>query len=332
MPIVILDDSLKYDPMNDYLYKHDSDYLLKKVVKPENSPKWDWKTNTYSIPKEIVLRHNIPDANLFHANYMEYLTQCYAIHLGIEITPDTFWYQVLSEIAQQVKETPEIFRDLFTDSDEKKEITVQTNQIDHLPLEQIIEQLKKLVPMDTESFFPKFSTTSQECFFAYQAAFAEACSPFYSYSTCLCGYPKIRIRGGKEDYDSLKDHLSKISFIFRGRGEITNYISKVQNCLGAFRSAFQSGNIDYLSKILTTKSCGSGGEIECDGWWTKNMYVKDMSRQRPENFPSGISRVEYKNLETQRNFSLNVGLFYSKVDSDEIAVPDWAIAVTEIRE
>lgn len=55
-----------------------------------------------------------------------------------------------------------------------------------------------------------------------------------------------------------------------------------------------------------------------------------MSTTKPENFPSGISRVEYKNLETKRNFSVNVGLFYSNVDEEGIAVPDWALVVTEI--
>ena len=78
---------------------------------------------------EPTVKHKLVDVTVdgdfYHKNYMEYLENCYDRHYGYVISPDMVWYTLLSELAIHIKNNAEHYRDLFTDSDEKKEISVE---------------------------------------------------------------------------------------------------------------------------------------------------------------------------------------------------------------
>ena len=336
--IIELDKTLK--PLDNYRYHRDKEDIRNRTIPAESRQKSIYNRQTkeydYTSAKEVVISSSFAaETPLVHANYSEYLCQAYAEHKKIVITPDIIWHTIMSETAQAVVADPKPYGTLFTtDPDKKTSILVPTDSVDNLPMDKLMLGLKALIPNDTSMFFPGFSTTTELALLAQQAAFAEMCTPYYNYMTFCCGYPAIDIQGIRSDYVTITDKLIELLTFFdkvTGSEIITSYYLKVLSLMYAFLRAYDRQDVDFFKNILYTKNCGSGGEIECLGWWVQNMFLKDHSKTKPENLPSVISRVPYKNLETNRKFALNCGLFYS-IDENGFSVPQWGWVKNELAE
>jgi hypothetical protein len=169
-----------------------------------------------------------PDSKFYHRNYLTYLEKCWADHLGIVITPDIFWYTLLSEFATLVKGSPENYRSLFTDSPEKKDIIVVSGSLTVMPLDALVKALKRQVPSDTSLFFPNLSFTKNSGH-AFLASFCDICSPYYNYMMYMCGFPYIDVKGSIEDWKLLKEHWDRLKGIVQGNIQWVNTVSNVFN-------------------------------------------------------------------------------------------------------
>jgi hypothetical protein len=83
-----------------------------------------------------------PGTTLLHKNYMHYLMLAWSNHFSVIISPDIVFYTVLCELASEIKEKPDQFRHLFTNSTEKKEIRTLTGDPAKIDLEQVIKGKK----------------------------------------------------------------------------------------------------------------------------------------------------------------------------------------------
>lgn len=267
-----------------------------------------------------ICAHNIQNGEAYHQNYLYYLQKCWGEHLGIVITPEIIWYTLLCEIAALVKENPEQYRQLFTNSTDKKEILVEGGDI-ILPLGKIVAELRKLVPTDIATFLPQTSTLTPHSLFAQYAAFCDICSPYYDYSMFMCGIPKIDIRGTKEDYQLITYHWDNVSELI-GKSEWTEKVKLTLN-----RIVEELENPEFWKDIFALERCGSGGQVEVIGWFS-DLYRIEPSIRFVGNYTTGISIVNYKNISTNKNYSLNSGLFYSKMEGDFL-VPEFGFVVEE---
>lgn len=275
------------------------------------------RNNQRELNIKAFVSTDIPATSFFHKNYLEYLEYCYGYHLGAVITPDIIWYSILCEIAEIVKESPETYRSLFTDSDDKKEITVFTDDETKIPLDKVISQLRLLVPTNTDAFLPNFSTSNDRTTFAFNAAFCDAVSPFYSYSTFCCGIPTIDIRGDVADYKKLESCWNELAPLFEQQ---SMYVGRVAETLNKLSNNLY--NPKFWNKIFASERCGSGSETEVFGWWTSLYRKQPESVRKSCNFSSHISIIDYKNISSGNKYQMKVGLL-SSVLQDGTLEPDF---------
>ena len=102
--------------------KYSLDGVLEATISPAKTNPKDWQALESIQPIKTV--HTIPDADLYHSSYLEYLSETYASHSGFVMSPDILWYTILCEIASHIKAHPETYRTLFTKSLVKEDILV----------------------------------------------------------------------------------------------------------------------------------------------------------------------------------------------------------------
>jgi hypothetical protein len=226
----------------------------------------------------------------------------------------------LSEIGEHIKSNSEYYRSHFTTSDKKINISVPTGDPQLISLELITEGLRKLVPSDIDLFLPKFTTSTKESSLAFMSVFADTMTPFYSYFMYMCGIPRVKILGTDSDWELIINNLRSLMSI---TDKITKYLNQVIDVI----------NNNILNKnvknIFSIKKCGSGGQVEVNGWITK-LFMKIPSVRYVENYPTCVSRVPYLFESTGQNFELSYGLFSSN-EQDGYLIPDFGFVINEIK-
>jgi len=323
-------------PKHDYQYKRSVETVIKSTYSPQSQRSYDYMGRETASAEfsEKILRHSLPsDASDYHANYMTYLTTAWAEHSPIVFNPDIMWFAVINEIAKAVVKDPDSYRSLFTKSPDKIEILVPVNSSDEpLPIDLIVSELSSLVPIDINLFMPWFSTTTQMARLSHLASFAETCSPYYSYMTFLCNFPKIRIDGTLNDYDLAVGRAVAVYNEFdRINAPLAAWMGKTMlPWLSNIADAVHKNDTKFFQDILTAQRCGSGGEIAVDGWWSRLFVEQPKYERKPANFPTQIARVPWTNADTGRKFSLNCGVFYSIVGNEDFIEPQFGWVQNEI--
>lgn len=244
-----------------------------------------------------------------HPNYLSYLEKCWAYHRAPVLTPDILWYTLLCELTLIIRDNVKPLRRLFTDSQEKKEIIVVGDDPYNLPLTKIVSELKKLVPSDTELFLPLFSTSDDDTRLAQYAAFADAVSPYYSYGMLLCGFPYIKIEGTIEDYWLAYYKWQEIGKLFKIEKE---YFLRVSEILFKICQNIKDGSVEFWKDMFHCKKCGSGGDIDINGWFSGLFRKQPDYPRKPCNFSQHVSKVDYKVIDINKEFTRYHGLFSSK--------------------
>ena len=266
---------------------------------------------------------SIGDGQAFHKNYMEYLQKAWGDHLSIVISPEVLWYSVLCELATMIKADPEKFRPIFSTTQEKQTLIVVTAAGEIMPLNELVDLLKQVVPSDSSRFFPEFTTSTPRSTWACNAAFADMCSPYYNYCMLMCGFPSINIRGEMEDWQNLIAHWEKMKDITPGKWH--------NQVLNVFKDVY--ANLDspaFWKTMFRLDRCGSGSQVEVSGWLT-NLFPTQPSVRYPENYSPHVSIVPYHHLSLKKDFEMRAGLFFSK-QQDEFLVPDYGFIVHEKKE
>lgn len=283
----------------------------------------DWKTNR--TEQSLFLRHAelSEDATMFHRNYLEYLEKCWGDHLGIVITPDILWFTVLNELVAVVKESPEPYRHLFTDSHEKKIITVKTEDPVVMPLNRLVGALRQHVPTDMGKFVPEFSTTSQRSRHAMYAAFCDLCSPYYDYCMYLCNFPAISIQGTPDDWCALGEEWLGLKPLFASTGKWFDTVASIlMSCYENFNDS------QWWQSMFMLEQCGSGHQTTVSGWFSELFREPPQGPAYVKNFPTNVAQVDYKELTRKREFKMQDGLFYSCQEGD-FMVPEFGYTVHE---
>ncbi len=331
--MMILDLDTNLQPAS-YRYKRDMKFVHNATISPGSLS--ERARETTRNENETFLRSSLPNNAIeYHKNYLEYLVGAWSQHHSIVISPDIVWFAILNEIAKGVVEMPDQHRPLFTRSPDKITIAVPVGVVDEpLPVDLIVSELIGLVPIDATLFIPKFSTTTEMAQLTHLASFAETCSPYYSYMTFMCGFRRIRMDGTADDYDLAMGRAIAIYNEFDRIGSpLATWMSgNMLPWLSNIADAYHKKDAKYFENMLSVERCGSGGEIEVDGWWSKIYRQQPKGVRKPENFPTQIARVPWINIETQRRFTLNCGLFYSTKDSDDFMQPNFGWVQNEIKE
>lgn len=258
------------------------------------------------------------------SGFINYVALAYQKHFGVIINPTDIWYMVICEIAAAVKITPEAYETLFTTTPgQKQDVIVLTGSPEDINPYAVVSELKKKVPTDVDTFIPNFSTDSIVSNMSMHIAFCDMVSPFYNYMTLMCGIPSVTIGGTDDDWATLLQNLSKIRSLFGMK--LNNYLNNVTKTVTDMILAAKSDNGDHFQRMIRMEICGSGSDQEINGWILNFINHPDRTR-RPgssimqKNVHMHSSKMEYKNLDTERTFELYSGIYYS-TSKEQILFP-----------
>jgi hypothetical protein len=282
------------------------------------------------ISQSLFLRKTAmpEDASMYHRNYMEYLEMCWGQHLGIVVTPDILWFTALSQIVELVKESPEDYRELFSESDEKQTIIVDTSASPdggvEMPLNHLVAALRNYVPTDTNQFIPQFSTTSNSSTHAMYAVFCDMCSPYYNYMMLSCNFPHIAVQGSPDDWNKMAHMWLELAELFKKAGGkwFGRVLEIFDNCAANLSDA------NWWREMFRVEKCGSGGETEIFGWFSEMFRNAPKHTRYAGNFPTTVAAVDYTNGDVGKDYRMQDGLFYSYQEG-EVMVPDFGYTIHE---
>lgn len=264
---------------------------------------------------------------IFHGGYYHYLSIAWKKHYSIVLKPDDIWNIILSELAVEINKNSGNYANLFTKTpDSKQTITVLTGDVESIDPLSVVAALKNRVPSDVNAFLPTFSTTTDANILANSIVFCDMVSPYYNYCTKLCGIPNILILGEQEDWLMLAERINNLTTIFT-TGTINKYLT---NChviaTKLYYAICGTNSVEFFKNIFKIRFCGSGSN-EVNGWML-SFLMNNPTRMGEDRLPSHISSMHYKNLDTDREFDLYSGIFYSTLDG-EFLIPDYHTARVE---
>ena len=330
MTTLVLDRTLKEVEWNDTHYpRPDVKKKIEAGCLAEDAVKRDWKTKT-TTEKEIVFASTVPDgADLYHKNYLDYLSRTFGHHNSIVLAPQHFWYTGLCEIAQTVVKDPETHRKLFTRDPEGKIdiIVLCEDESEPLRMDAIYQEMIGLVPIDTTLFLPTFSTETEMSRMASLAALLETCSPYYNYMMILCGHPRVKLLGTTEDWEAIVSRLDQLEREFADcpSSPIPKWISgSMLPAATKLREALDGKNKDWFREIFTEQRCGSGGQKTVDGWFSRVFMKQPKGMREVTDFPTHVTKVPYSIQPGGTEWNLCFGLFHSNRDDEGFLVPDFS--------
>jgi len=297
----------------------------KELIEKLNNIKYEYDPKNY---KKITKTQNLfyiednIDSEYAHKNYLSYLLAAWDSHWGIVVSPDIIWYTLQCELTSIVGTHVDSYRDLFTTSQEKQEITVYSDSMTVMPLDTLMSAIADKVPSDIRAFLPEFSTSTQRSLFARYAAFADMVSPYYNYGMFCCGFPAIDVHGDAADWRKLRASWNELGKLFTKHQD---YIARVDSILDKIYSSLYDAN--HWREMFKLDQCGSGHQYTVDGWF-KNLFEQKPDLGFPENYPSHISLVAYKQLNTKKDYEMKQGLFSSKKEGGFL-IPDFAHIIYE---
>lgn len=261
-----------------------------------------------------------PDMEQTHLGFLSIMAHAYSQHEKLRIAPHDLWFIVLTEIAKIINKSPETYRDLFTRSSDKIEITVQTDDVTTIDPAALMDQLVHLVPTDTTIFLPRLSTMDSDVNVAFMAVFCDMVKEYYSYSTFMCGIPEIELTGTEEDWSELVYCVASLAVnVFVDRDpKATKYLIQVGDLFDNILNQVKAGeaDVDFWKDIFRSKNVGSGGELLINGWITK-LFVETHQVPKLENFTGTFGVIPYTNLNTGRRFKAAHGSFTHRRDEND---------------
>jgi len=239
----------------------------------------------------------------------------YSQHYPITLSPETIWYMISSEAAKHVKLNAVKYKKLFNgDPADKKIIRAEDNSLTYgVGMEQWLPAMELYRPLLAENipeqtidvFIPKLSTTDQVSELALLMSFMDAASPYYDYRMrTLCGIPRIKLEGTKEDWEALINRAEGLRRRFAGLDE---YFTNLASVLETISDAF-NGRIDEDFWMSIYKRNGGSGGPYVQGWITSFVaHIGDRVRARLDwrktfgsfgglntnDFPTHISQVDF---------------------------------------
>ena len=208
--------------------------------------------------------------------FIDLVALAYARHYAMEISPDDIWLLILDGFRLHVKSNSDSLKDRFVGPDVDTDIKVFAN---HLTMESTHEEwfgviadffdnLQEKLPPETDApLRTKFSTTSPVDYNISRSMVMAIASEYYTYSAyTLCGIPKIKINGTKEDWSLLKDSFNKLAT----RIDMEWWSQQLNPILDEFVKAFDgNSSIAFwknIYKLYEPKGCGNP---KFNGWFSK---------------------------------------------------------------
>jgi hypothetical protein len=244
---------------------------------------------------------------------MEYLETAWANHYGVVFTPDIMWYTLIGELVQIVADEPKKYAELFTTTpDQKQDIIIRSGDLEVMPINDLMEAIKRVVPTKTDVFLPEFSTTTERSRQAVYASFADG-KPVLQLHDVLLWHPYVDVRGTQDDWQKIVDNWEAVAKLVPGHDD---FFANSLKTLKEIVNQFDGPDPEFLEENVPPQRMR---------FRLPNRTVRVVHRILPPNSPgpgsprtssTHIAKVCYKQLNTNLDYEMYQGLFTSKLNGD----------------
>lgn len=221
--------------------------------------------------------------------FIEAIHLAYINHLPLIISPDIIWYMISSGTAAHINLNSEQLRFKFVEHEGKKEIVVRRDDfvfgLKTNPWHEVIDEFSRKINENTKVetaglFHANFSTTSQESRVVSQLVLMDSMKKYFEYTfVSLCGIPEFKILGKKEDWQEIKQRISKLRELIE---DLNIWYDQLDKIVDKFIEIYDNEiDLPFWNQIYKVQG-GSGGPY-LSGWSitffpylknnTKNYYV-----------------------------------------------------------
>lgn len=273
--------------------------------------------STYGKTEIYAALNPIEKTNLSNFGLIGLVSYAYSYHKKLSLSPHDFWIMVMAELVKVVRKYPEVFRDLFTDSAEKKTILVESGSMTEMPMDVLSAYLSSAVKFDASIVLPEFTTNTPMVNEYFQGLFCDLSSPYYNYGMFCCGIKAIQLLGTEEDWRHLKESVDKLVEVFGSKHDgLSKYLKRVSLIFKNIYLTYDQDHAhwDFWESIFTQQNVGSGSQLIINGWITDLYY--DVKDRKLENLTTNYAVVKYSQVQVDRNFIALYGGFNYKTDDD----------------
>jgi len=134
----------------------------------------------------------------------------------------------------------------------------------------------------------------------------------------------VDILGSKDDWQIVTTNWRALMGLLQ---EPKEWLVAVEDWLNQILKHLGDQSVTFWKDIFWLEKCGSGSQVEVRGWWAK-VYREQPSPAYDHNFATHISLVDYRQIETEKDYQMKVGLFHSQLVNGAL-VPDFSSAIFE---
>jgi hypothetical protein len=270
-----------------------------------------------------------------HQGLIQYMFHAWAKELGVVLKPDMFFFTIVSEIKNQILKNPDEYKNLFTESENKEQITLINLTIDKLmvALEHRIP-CKELFNLITKT---SFSTEPIHFKQVMGIIMADMCTPYYDYSCMACGIPKIVVLGSRIDWEKLITTISSLQTIFKSCEVLSSYFSGLlTTVIQLITAVFVNKDANFFDNMFIyykNPQCGSGhARIVMEGW-VRKFYIQDKYLRYINDFPSHLNCLPH-DIKDLDGFTIDYYFYVAGMCSSRIVngylYPEYNIAHCKI--
>lgn len=317
--IITLNDQLRYVPPSEYTAKRLAESRASGHAEFSESFAAAWAIKQFSNEGGKVVR-GIGDHERTQIGFINVLADAYSRHIGLVINPHDIWFVILANVVSLMRRSPDDFRNIFTDSDQKKDLVIQQDHATDINTDVLLDALRAAAPVDISVFLPKFSGATPEANLAMSACVLDMAQHYYNYGMFCCGIPAIDLRGTREDWIAMCSAIDQImTLVHASRGRET-FVAPVLKYLDAALTvgsnillSFDQDQTEFWADIFTNNNVGSGSDLEVNGWIC-DLYHNVQRGSLIRSFHDAVAKFPYKSLSTGQHYLMVHGAFGSKVE------------------
>lgn len=205
----------------------------------------------------------------------------FAHHVGLELTPEVVWYNIVEQMAHFIKDNATKYGRLFNgDPANRRTLKVRDDSLVYnQPSDwgRTISVFRELLlnemgPDMPGLFLPKFTTSTDETDVALLVAFMDSMSKYFEYRVdTLCHIPTYRLGGTQDDWQRLYGHVQALGEYFPELGE---HFGTLLPVLAKIVYAVSKGTVDETFWRSCYKFDGMSGGDFVNGWLTTLFIYK----------------------------------------------------------
>jgi Domain of unknown function (DUF4419) len=278
---------------------------------------------------------------------IEAVHRAFSEHRPLILSPDDIWLTVVQGFAHHVVENAEVLRHKLVSFEGKRELAVPVLSFPtEIEWPSVIElwsaSVREYVPLDLyNALVCNFSTTTPAIRTASEVAVLDAFQQYFEYTlVCVCGIPKVTLRGTPDDWRSIRKRVEKLDGY--GLDHWTRRLRPIMDKL--VRTAEGHPDVRFWQAIYKPAQA-YGGEV-ATGWitdlfpylerfgdrypndtlrsprigWALHPFVADRANGiAPSAFPSGLSsaQVVMRIEDTTERFLEILAGFFGIIQSPE---------------